>query len=68
MTLGSPGAQVVRNVSQHDSIEIKTCFLPYIENMVLLLQATGITAELFVEVLGCLANLYIPSFDYIGGC
>lgn len=31
-----------------------------------LLQAQDITAELFVEVLGCLANLYIPEFDFLG--
>lgn len=29
-------------------------------------QAPDITAELFVEVLGCLANLYIPEFDFLG--
>jgi hypothetical protein len=27
-------------------------------------QAPEITAELFVEVLGCLANLYLPEFDF----
>lgn len=31
-----------------------------------LLQAPDITAELFVEVLGTLANLYIPEFDFLG--
>ena len=30
------------------------------------LQAPEITAELFVEVLGALANLYIPEFDFLG--
>lgn len=29
-------------------------------------QAPDITAELFVEVLGCLANMYIPEFDFLG--
>jgi hypothetical protein len=29
-----------------------------------LTQAPEITAELFVEVLGCLANLYLPEFDF----
>lgn len=28
------------------------------------LQSPEVTAELFVEVLGCLANLYIPEFDF----
>jgi hypothetical protein len=28
------------------------------------MQSDGVTAELFVEVLGCLANLYIPEFDF----
>jgi len=28
------------------------------------MQAPEITAELFVEVLGCLANLYLPEFDF----
>jgi hypothetical protein len=29
-------------------------------------QAPDIMAELFVEVLGTLANLYIPEFDFLG--
>lgn len=28
-------------------------------------QAPDIPAELFVEILGCLANLYIPEFDFL---
>jgi hypothetical protein len=28
------------------------------------MQSPDITAELFVEVLGCLANLYLPEFDF----
>lgn len=28
------------------------------------MQSEGVTAELFVEVLGCLANLYLPEFDF----
>lgn len=31
----------------------------------LLEQVPDITAELFVEVLGTLANLYIPEFDFL---
>ena len=34
--------------------------------MVTLLKAPDITAELFVEVLGALANLNIPEFDFLG--
>jgi hypothetical protein len=29
-------------------------------------QKPDVTAELFVEVLGCLANLYLPEFDFLG--
>lgn len=57
---------MVRNISQHEGGGLKQRFLPYIEPMLQLLQAPNVTAELFVEVLGCLANLYIPDFDYIG--
>lgn len=32
----------------------------------LAVQAPDVTAELFVEVLGTLANLYIPEFDFLG--
>lgn len=39
---------------------------PYVEQMVTLLKAPDITAELFVEVLGALANLNIPEFDFLG--
>eukprot|EP00955_Chlamydomonas_euryale_P118839 366562-Chlamydomonas_euryale.AAC.16 len=49
-----------------DSPSIKRRFGPYIEQMVTLLKAPDITAELFVEVLGALANLYIPEFDFLG--
>lgn len=58
--------KVIRNLSQVDSIAIKRRFGPYIEQMVMLLKAPDITAELFVEVLGALANLYIPEFDFLG--
>lgn len=53
-------------MAQVDSPAIKRRFGPYIEQMVTLLKAPDITAELFVEVLGSLANLYIPEFDFLG--
>ncbi|MEW5306391.1 MAG: hypothetical protein WDW36_008859 [Sanguina aurantia] len=58
--------KVLRNLSQQDSGAIKRRFGPYVEQMVLLLKAPEITAELFVEVLGTLANLHIPEFDFLG--
>ncbi|KAG1668473.1 hypothetical protein FOA52_005246 [Chlamydomonas sp. UWO 241] len=58
--------KVLRNMAQVDSVGIKRRFGPYIEQMVTLLKAPDITAELFVEVLGALANLYIPEFDFLG--
>jgi len=58
--------KVLRNMAQTDSPSIKRRFGPYIEQMVTLLKAPDITAELFVEVLGALANLYIPEFDFLG--
>eukprot|EP00798_Chlamydomonas_sp_ICE-L_P009454 gene9454-32437_t len=47
----------MRNLAQQDSLNVRRRFGPYIEQMVTLLKAPDITAELFVEVLGCLANL-----------
>ncbi|KAG2449627.1 hypothetical protein HYH02_005160 [Chlamydomonas schloesseri] len=58
--------KVLRNLSQQEGINIKRRFGPYVEQLVTLLRAPDITAELFVEVLGCLANLYIPEFDFLG--
>eukprot|EP00798_Chlamydomonas_sp_ICE-L_P013630 gene13630-19508_t len=58
--------KVVRNLSQQDSLNVKRRFGTYIEQMVMLLKAPDITAELFVEVLGTLANLFIPEFDFLG--
>eukprot|EP00201_Polytomella_parva_P001957 CAMPEP_0175087588 /NCGR_PEP_ID=MMETSP0052_2-20121109/29914_1 /TAXON_ID=51329 ORGANISM="Polytomella parva, Strain SAG 63-3" /NCGR_SAMPLE_ID=MMETSP0052_2 /ASSEMBLY_ACC=CAM_ASM_000194 /LENGTH=860 /DNA_ID=CAMNT_0016359951 /DNA_START=75 /DNA_END=2653 /DNA_ORIENTATION=- len=57
--------KVVRNLSQQEG-GVKRRFGPYVEQLVTLLKAPDITAELFVEVLGTLANLYIPEFDYMG--
>lgn len=56
--------KVMRNLAQQDSLNVKRRFGPYIEQMVQLLKSPEVTAELFVEVLGCLANLYIPEFDF----
>ena len=58
--------KVLRNLAQQESITIKRRFGPYFEQMVMLLKSPDITAELFVEVLGSLANLYIPEFDFLG--
>ncbi|GAX77716.1 hypothetical protein CEUSTIGMA_g5159.t1 [Chlamydomonas eustigma] len=58
--------KVLRNLSQQENFGVKRRFGPYIEQMVMLLKAPDITAELFVEVLGSLANLYIPEFDFLG--
>uniref|UniRef100_A0A7S0RCX9 Kinesin-associated protein n=1 Tax=Chlamydomonas leiostraca TaxID=1034604 RepID=A0A7S0RCX9_9CHLO len=56
--------KVMRNLAQQESLTVKRRFGPYIEQMVQLLKSQDVTAELFVEVLGCLANLYIPEFDF----
>lgn len=45
-----------------DLLTLATLFAP----TSILVQAPDVTAELFVEVLGCLANLYIPEFDFFG--
>lgn len=50
------GAQVLRNLSQQENIGIKRRFGPYVEQMVKLLKAPDITAELFVEVRGGMAT------------
>ncbi|KAJ9509067.1 hypothetical protein QJQ45_001546 [Haematococcus lacustris] len=56
--------KVMRNLAQQEAMSVKRRFGPYIEQMVQLLKLPEITAELFVEVLGCLANLYLPEFDF----
>jgi hypothetical protein len=57
---------VIRNLSQQENPSVKRRFGPYVEQMVMLLKSPDVTAELFVEVLGTLANLYIPEFDFLG--
>lgn len=47
-----------------DDLEFKRRFSPYVESGVMLLKAEGVTADLFVEVLGTLANLCVPEFDF----
>jgi Kinesin-associated protein (KAP) len=49
---------------QVDDLHLKRRFSPYIEQCVLLLKDQQITADLFVEVLGTLANLCVPEFDF----
>lgn len=49
---------------QVDDLELKRRYSPYVEKCVLLLKDGDVSAELFVEVLGCLANLSLPEFDF----
>ncbi|CAD7703555.1 unnamed protein product, partial [Ostreobium quekettii] len=56
--------KVLRNCCQHDNSAIKKRFEPHMDQLVDLLKAPDVVAELFVEVLGCLANLNIPEFDF----
>mmetsp|Transcript_8017 Transcript_8017/g.22989 ORF Transcript_8017/g.22989 Transcript_8017/m.22989 type:complete len:794 (-) Transcript_8017:446-2827(-) len=55
--------KVARNISQHD-LAIKKMFQPYMEPLVELLKAPNINSDLFVEVLGTLANLHITEFNF----
>mmetsp|Transcript_6170 Transcript_6170/g.13429 ORF Transcript_6170/g.13429 Transcript_6170/m.13429 type:complete len:806 (-) Transcript_6170:755-3172(-) len=57
--------KVMRNLSQQENINVKRRFGPYVEQLVQLLKAPDVTAELFVEVLGTLANLCLPEFDFL---
>ena len=47
-----------------DDLELKRRYSPYVEKCVIILKADDVTAELFVEVLGTLANLSVPEFDF----
>ena len=49
---------------QVDSLELKRRYSPYVEQCVMLLKSKDVTADLFVEVLGTLANLCVPEFDF----
>jgi hypothetical protein len=76
LCIHSDGLAVCRSTSWHtdweetslgmqvDDLELKRRFSPYVERCVLLLKANGVTADLFVEVLGTLANLCVPEFDF----
>mmetsp|Transcript_18844 Transcript_18844/g.45016 ORF Transcript_18844/g.45016 Transcript_18844/m.45016 type:complete len:791 (+) Transcript_18844:200-2572(+) len=55
--------KVVRNISQQE-VDIKRMFAKYMEPLVQLLKAPGTSVDLFVEVLGTLANLNIPEFNF----
>lgn len=54
-----PGPRV-----QVDDLDLKRRYSPYVEQCVVLLKDGDVSAELFVEVLGCLANLNLPEFDF----
>lgn len=45
-------------------MELKRRYSPYVEQCVVILKAEDVTADLFVEVLGMLANLTVPEFDF----
>jgi hypothetical protein len=47
-----------------DDLELKRRYSPYVEKCVMILKGEGVTADLFVEVLGMLANLCVPEFDF----
>lgn len=49
---------------QVDDLDLKRRYSPYVEQCVVLLKDGDVSAELFVEVLGCLANLSLPEFDF----
>lgn len=63
--LGSSGPVAVSSVGFPSSVIQPAAHTP-LSSLTLLhcRQAPEITAELFVEVLGCLANLYLPEFDF----
>lgn len=52
------------HTTQVDKVELKRRFSPYVEQCVVLLKAPDVTPDLFVEVLGTLANLSVPEFDF----
>ncbi|KAL0039405.1 hypothetical protein WJX79_006988 [Trebouxia sp. C0005] len=56
--------KVLRNLSQQTDLGIKGGFLPYMDQLADLLQAADIDSDLFVEVLGILVNVDIPSYDW----
>lgn len=49
---------------QVDDLELKRRFSPYVEQCVMVIKSDEVTADLFVEVLGTLANLTVPEFDF----
>ncbi|KAK9829765.1 hypothetical protein WJX72_007765 [[Myrmecia] bisecta] len=57
--------KVLRNISQHDDSALRSRMGPCIDEFVTLMKRPNLAPELFVEVLGCLANLAIPGFDYL---
>ena len=56
--------KMVRNISVHPNATLKMMFLDHIERLVQLLLDPETEADLMVEVVGLLANLSIPDFDY----
>ncbi|KAL3149688.1 Adenylyl-sulfate kinase (APS kinase) [Trebouxia sp. C0009 RCD-2024] len=56
--------KVLRNLSQQAEAATKAGFLPYLDQLALLLQGPDVDSDLFVEVLGILVNLDMPSCDW----
>ncbi|KAJ3016484.1 UNVERIFIED_CONTAM: Kinesin-associated protein 3 [Siphonaria sp. JEL0065] len=55
--------KMLRNISLHDG-DIKFMFLDYIDELMILLLKNSGNPSIFVEVLGIVANLNIPDFDF----
>ncbi|KAI8809755.1 kinesin-associated protein-domain-containing protein [Cladochytrium replicatum] len=55
--------KMIRNISHHDGVQMKMLFLDYIDELMHILLKSS-SPEITVEVLGILANLTIPDFDF----
>jgi hypothetical protein len=56
--------KMLRNISQHNDLDIKLGFLDYVDDLMTLLLKSQETPDLLVEILAIVANLTIPEFDF----
>ncbi len=56
--------KIVRNISQHEDLELKGLFKPFVAEFAAAVQEPHLTADFALELLGTLGNIALPEFDY----
>ena len=56
--------KIIRNISQQEDMDLKMLFKPFLSEFAETVQQPHLTADFSLELLGTLANIAIPEFEY----